>query len=91
MIGQRHYAITRSTGDRTQVWRGHANRHTNPWSFDLSQARSYRKAGDALSAARQIEVEPGTRLEVVELNTVIRCVVSYVETGKIVENLPEAP
>ncbi len=71
MIGQLHYAITRTDTEQPRFWRSRGNGHRpGGWVSDMSQCRMYRRPGDALSAARQIDVEPGITLEVVEVESV---------------------
>ncbi len=90
MIGQRHYVITRTDLDRPQYWRSPSNsRHG--WVYHLLTCRQYKRPEDALRAARQIEVDPGITLEVVELETVVSRVCYRIETHEILENMPDVP
>lgn len=81
MIGQRHYVIARVDGARQQYWRSRPrSRHdTDGWTYDLRECRSYRRPDDALRAARQIDIAPAAKLEVVEVGTVVQRVHYRVE------------
>ena len=71
-IGQRHYLIARDLPDgRTQFWRSKRGleRGHDGWTFNILEARSYKRPHDALRAARQLSEE--TSVEVVECESVI--------------------
>ncbi len=86
MIGQKHYVIMLPDLERSrhQYWRKRRNQNeANGWTYDIRRCKSYRSADDALRAARQIDVPPGTKLEVVELETVVSLVCYRLETLEI--------
>lgn len=70
MKGQRHYVIAKELEDgRTQFWRGRRGleRGHEGWTYDLTAARSYRRAHDALRAARQLDTSASLEVQEVEI------------------------
>lgn len=72
MIGQSHYIIARTDGARQQYWRSRRKgREETGWTYDLRACRSYRRPCDALGAARQIDIPPPAKLEVVQVDSIV--------------------
>lgn len=70
MIGQRFFVIMRESSGRAEFWRNRRGRpDSSGWTFDLAEARAYRRPDDAARAARQVYDEP--LVEVVEIEAVV--------------------
>jgi hypothetical protein len=84
VIGQKHYIIMRP-GDRPQFWRSRRNQYSGDgWTHDMRRCKSYHSADNALRSARQLEIEAGSTLEVVEIETVVSRVCYRVETLELI-------
>ena len=90
MIGQKHYAIADNTDpERPRYWRSRGGPgHPAGWVYDLLACRHYRRPDDALRAARQLTSDPGTNLEVVELETVVARACHRISILELATELP---
>ena len=75
----------RDDGTRQSYWRSRKNQHDGDgWTFDLLACKSYRGPADARRAAQQICTDPGARVEVVEVESVVTRVHYRIEVHALV-------